>query len=378
MAYTAVKGGEEAIAAAEALIAAGIAGSGRLTPGQVRAGARLLIAQVMGEGGLYAPDLAALAIGQAEGDPIEAAFLLRAFRSTLPRLGYSVPAGRDAFRVRRRISSAFKDVPGGQLLGRTRDYTQRLLDLDGSFAGTALAAMAARNGDDGAGAGPDAFPPVIAELRAEGLLAAPAAPGIDSEEPFDVTREAPRYPAPRAARLQMLARGETGFMVAMAYSSLRGFGAAHPTLAELRSGEQPVRIRHPLTGSPVSVGHVVLTEVEAVNHAATGVGAGGHADLGRDDEAAPAAGQFDLGYGVVFGQHERKAIAMAVLDLGLGKGGGPPADEQFVLQHCDPIEASGSVEHLKLPHHVTFQSQLDRLRYARQLKLAGSANGGGG
>ena len=68
----------------------------------------------------------------------------------------------------------------------------------------------------------------------------------------------------------------------------------------------------------------------------------------------------------------RKAIAMAILDLALSIPGneGPAADEEFVLQHCDALESSGFVEHLKLPHYVTFQSQLDRLRYSRLAKLA--------
>jgi alpha-D-ribose 1-methylphosphonate 5-triphosphate synthase subunit PhnI len=123
MAYTAVKGGLEAISAAEALVHDG-AGT---VPAQ---GLRLLVDQVMGEGGLYAPQLAALAIEQVEGDPIEASFLLRAYRSTLPRVGYSLPVPATALRVRRRISSAFKEIPGGQVLGRTRDYTQRLLRID--------------------------------------------------------------------------------------------------------------------------------------------------------------------------------------------------------------------------------------------------------
>jgi len=370
MAYTAVKGGVDAILAAEALIV-GAGGQRRLDPARVAEGARLLVDQAMGEGGLYAPELAARAIAQAEGDPIEAAFLLRAYRSTLPRIGYSLPSDTGAARLRRRISSAFKDVPGGQVLGRTRDYTQRLLDLDGAPPRPAASAHGAngRGVPVAAGEAP-AFPRVVDELRGEGL-----APNVDAvagdAEPFDVTRDSPRYPAPRSARLQMLARGETGFMVAMAYSSMRGFGAAHPTIAELRHGELPVRIAHPLTGDPVSIGRVAMTEVEAVNHAATGSGAGGLASLDRGERGEGPDGGFDLGYGAVFGQHERKAIAMAILDMALSIPGnsGPAADEEFVLQHCDPIEASGFVEHLKLPHYVTFQSKLDRMRFQRLAKL---------
>jgi alpha-D-ribose 1-methylphosphonate 5-triphosphate synthase subunit PhnI len=380
MAYTAVRGGQAAIEAAEALIAE--ANLARLPTEKVGAGLRLLVDQVMGEGGLYAPELAALAIGQAEGDPIEAAFLLRAYRSTLPRIGYSLPAGGEQLRIRRRISSAFKEIPGGQVLGRTRDYTQRLLDLDGTFAARALAATRRNGAAEPTGVSEDEvlpdFPKVIDTLRAEGLVPpVPAAPEGEAEpEPFDITRDAPIFPAPRSARLQSLARGETGFMVALAYSVMRGFGAGHPTIAELRAGALPVRIAHPLTGNPVEIGAVELTEVEAVSHASSGVGAGSAGNLDLEaDRAERAAPRFDFGYGAVFGRNERKAIAMAILDTSLSISGntGPAADEEFVLQHCDPLESSGFVEHLKLPHYVTFQSQLDRLRHARLAKLAATS-----
>ncbi len=375
MAYTAVKGGLDAISAAEALVQDG-ADRTPLEPGSnPGAGLRLLVDQVMGEGGLYAPDLAGLAIQQVEGDPIEASFLLRAYRTTLPRVGYSLPVPASALRVRRRISSAFKEIPGGQVLGRTRDYTQRLLRIDRASPAIEASAVSA-NGNGHHSAVPSTparpeFPKVVDHLRDEGLVApVPNASGIDPE-PFDITREAPRYPAPRSARLQALARGETGFMVGMAYSIMRGFGAGHPTIAELRSGDLPVQIAHPLTGEPVTIGTVAITEVEGVSHSASGVGGSGAAGVGNDNDDAHADG-FDFGYGVVFGQNERKAIAMSILDLALSIPGneGPAADEEFVLQHCDALESSGFVEHLKLPHYVTFQSQLDRLRYGRLAKLA--------
>lgn len=393
MGYTAVKGGLDAILAAEALIARR---DGRLTPAQVAGGARLLIDQVMGEGGLYAPELAALAIAQAEGDPIEAAFLLRAYRSTLPRLGYTLPADGRRMRVLRRISASFKEVPGGQVLGRTRDYTQRLLDVDaGPGAGGDPGSLSVFSEGEGEESGPTSpslqpaigtrnaelapdppeFPRVTDELRAEGLVRRPSSPAA---EPFDITRAALRFPAPRSARLQALARGETGFMVAVAYSAMRGFGAAHPTPAELRHGELPVQVRHPLTGDAVSLGTISLTEVEMINHTSGGMG-GPTIVTGAAGDEAPAA-RFDLGYGVAFGQHERKALAMGMLDLSLSIPGnsGPAADEEFVLYHCDALESSGFVEHVKLPHYVTFQSALDRVRFRRlaQLAQAGAERGG--
>ena len=47
--------------------------------------------------------------------------------------------------VERRISAIFKDLPGGQILGPTFDYTHRLLDFE-------LARRAARRAGRGPGA----------------------------------------------------------------------------------------------------------------------------------------------------------------------------------------------------------------------------------
>jgi alpha-D-ribose 1-methylphosphonate 5-triphosphate synthase subunit PhnI len=397
--YSAVKGGLEAISVAERLIQ-----HPPLAPDETALDTRhlehqlaLAVDKIMSEGGLYAPELAALALKQAEGDLFEAAFLLRAYRSTLPRFGYSLPTRGDRMRVIRRISSAFKDVPGGQLLGRTRDYTQRLLDF------SLLGAGAARNGNgtngkphprplpiamergeqanDSAnghqhivedenesshhvplsraqGEGPGvrvSFPKVADTMRAAGLIA-PLADLDPSAEPPDVTIDAVRYPAPRTARLQMLARGESGAMLSFAYASLRAFGGGdHGTVAELRVGDLPLQVMHPLLGQAVTIGHYRATEAEL---------------LGPDrDEHVPGkvhAG-YSLSYGLVFGQHERKAISMAVLDSTLMATEGqerprgswsPAGDQEMVLSHIDPIESSGFVEHLKLPHYVTFGSSL--------------------
>jgi alpha-D-ribose 1-methylphosphonate 5-triphosphate synthase subunit PhnI len=83
----------------------------------------------MAEGSLYDRELAALAIKQAQGDIIEAVFLLRAYRTTLPRFAHAAPLDTGAMAVQRRISATFKDVPGGQILGPTYDYTHRLFDF---------------------------------------------------------------------------------------------------------------------------------------------------------------------------------------------------------------------------------------------------------
>jgi alpha-D-ribose 1-methylphosphonate 5-triphosphate synthase subunit PhnI len=363
MGYSAVKGGLDAISVAERLVQHPL-----LAPDETPLDTRhlehqlsLAVDKIMSEGGLYAPELAALALKQAEGDLFEAAFLIRAYRSTLPRFGYSLPARGDMMRVVRRISSAFKDVPGGQLLGRTRDYTQRLLDFSllGSGApanGKAnLTPPAPLSAPETGPWGEVPFPKVADTMRAAGLIA-PLREPDPAVEPPDITVDAVRYPASRPARLQLLARGESGAMLSFAYASLRAFGGGdHATVAELRVGDLPLQVVHPLLGTPVTIGRYRVTETEM---------------LGPDrDKHVPGkthAG-YSLSYGLVFGQHERKAISMAILDSTLMATEGqerprgswsPAGDQEMVLSHIDPIETSGFVEHLKLPHYVTFGSSL--------------------
>jgi alpha-D-ribose 1-methylphosphonate 5-triphosphate synthase subunit PhnI len=317
---------------------------------------QLALGRVMAEGGLIDRELAALAIKQAEGDLIEAAFLLRAYRSTLPRLGYSHAVNGNDMLVLRRVSSVFRDIPGGQLLGLTRDYTQRLLNLE-----LARDTEQAAPGVSGAPAGTSEcveYPLVIDFLRHEGLMA--PAPEVTSQaEPFDVTRTPPSFPMPRSGWLQVLARGEAGSMLMLAYSSMRGWGGTgHGALAELRYGELPVRISHPVTGRQVTIGHVDACEVHYV--------AGGFASM--QESEVP---DYQLGYGLVAGRDERKAISMSIIDCSLrfAKGGDtmPVANQEFVVSHVDSVESSGFVEHLKLPHYVTFQAGVQRAHRFRQL-----------
>jgi alpha-D-ribose 1-methylphosphonate 5-triphosphate synthase subunit PhnI len=359
LAYTAVRGGEEAIKAAEALENSAAAGSG-VTAEAVEKGLRYAVDAVMSEAGLYAPKLAAKAVAQAQGDLAEAAFLLRAYRSTLPRVGYTSASDPDEMRLIRRISSAFKDVPGGQVLGPTRDYSQRLLGLEREEEPPENGASESE--------GEGELPRITALLRDAGMVAKRRPE--ESGEPFDLTREALTVPASRSARLQSLARGEAGAMTALAYSSLRGFGAVHPTLGEFRVGYLPLRVAHPRLGEEVEIGEALCTEVEAVGR-----------DMGYGGEGEEKA--MSLGYGLVFGRNERKAIAMATLDAAIRVGGeraegpaGPAEDEEFVLYHADGIEATGFVEHLKLPHYVTFQSSLDRLREVQRNSTEGGDDEG--
>src|SRR3954469_7096520 len=130
--YVAVKGGEVAIANAHALLADRRRGD-RSVPAirldQIVEQLALGVDRVMAEGSLYDKELAALAIVQSRGDLIEAIFLVRPYRTTLPRFGYASPIDTAAMQVERRVSATYKDLPGGQVLGPTFDYTHRLVDF---------------------------------------------------------------------------------------------------------------------------------------------------------------------------------------------------------------------------------------------------------
>lgn len=352
MGYLAVKATQEALAAARRLAEPS---GGRETVAAARAHLPLAVDQVQSEAGLHEPHLAAIALTQARGDVTEAAFLLRGYRSTLPRRPPARAASAD-LRPLRRVSSAFRSVPGGQTLGATNDYAQRLLDLSQASRSDSERAQTADttvgNGDGNADGGEERPPKVLDLLRGERLVA-PAPPG-PAPDPVDVTRVALRFPAARSARLQALARSQTGALVAFAYANLRGYGPFHPTLAEFRVGRLPLVIDHPRTGRGVEVGEITVSEAEA---------------LGQ--KPRQEGGTLGVGYGCVLGQVERKAVAMAVMDAVLSgidddvPFESPLADEEFVLAHIDGIEAAGFVEHLKLPHEVTFAADLDRVRSVR-------------
>jgi alpha-D-ribose 1-methylphosphonate 5-triphosphate synthase subunit PhnI len=302
----------------------------------------------MAEGSLYDPDLAALAIKQARGDLIEAVFLIRAYRTTLPRFGASHPVDTAAMACDRRISATFKDLPGGQILGPTFDYTHRLLDF--ALAAEGFDPPAAPQAE-GAG-GP--VPHVTGFLAREDLIQ----PDPDGPTtPRDLTREPLDFPADRPLRLQALTRGDEGFVLSMAYSTQRGYGRNHPFVGELRIGTVPVEMDIPELGFSIDIGEVVLTECETVNQF-----------TGSKTEPP----QFTRGYGLVFGQTERKAISMALVDralrweeLGEDNSGAPAQDVEFVLYHADNVQATGFLEHIKLPHYVDFQSELELIRRLR-------------
>ncbi len=358
MGYVAVSGGREAIDNAEKFLGfmrrRETAGQSKIE--EIKKTLHFLVDRVMGEGSLYAPDLAALAIMQSAGDTFEASFMIRAFRTTLPRFSYSLPVDTGKMRVIRRISSAFKDIPGGQFLGPTSDYTLRLLDFDlleddPGTAGKTVKELMERAGIDAKV--PDSLAKVIEILRRENLVVESGRSGA-GQELFDVTRESLSFPASRSAQMQTLSRGETGGMLALAYSNMRGYGSAHPTIGELRVGYLPVEIKNPYSGKPACIGEILMTEAEIISDITTGDG----------------SPRFALGYGLCFGHNEVKAISMATLDRALQseKPQYPSEDQEFVLLHVDGIESMGFANHFKLPHYVTFQSSLDRLRKTKNKK----------
>ncbi len=363
MGYVAVKGGTEAIANSIALVEF-YRVKDETTPieiGQLQAQFRLAIDKIMGEGSFYAPEYGALALKQVEGDVLEAAFIMRAFRATVSRQYYSSIIDTRNMFVQRRISASFRDIPGGQVLGPTYDYTQRIIDtrlatesyeqvqafltrFRANLADTDLTAV-------------KTFGKVIDLLRAQGLLKGvneDPAPG--DTRVVDVTREAIRFPAPRSARLQMLARAETGGIMALGYSSMRGHGSVHPTVGELRVGLVDVRVLDP-RGRNRYIGRVRVTEAEMITSAKAAK------KKGRGAGNVP---YYSIGYGLCFGHNETKAICMGILDRAMREAStdSPSQDQEFVLYHTDGIEAMGFTNHLKLPHYVTFQSGLNNVREA--------------
>lgn len=355
MGYVAVKGGTDAIHNAEELVEYYRVREQTppLSVPQVMTQQRLGIDKVMGEGGLYAPEYAAIALKQTEGDVFEAAFMLRAFITTMERRYYSETIDTREMFIRRKISASFREIPGGQILGPTRDYTQRLLDTrmvreTSEDVGQFLKEFAGKI-DPKRLSEIKTHAKVIDLLRREGLLQ----PVGNNEDTTlkDITREAIAFPAPRSARLQMMARAETGGLMALGYASMRGFGSTHPTVGELRYGTVPLRVKDP-SGRLRYIGKMPVTEAEMISTAKI-----------QKKKQAP---YYAIGYGLCMGQNDTKAICMGILDRAMRSPdmGSPPNDAEFVLYHTEGVESMGFTNHLKLPHYVTFQAGLSNLRQA--------------
>lgn len=277
--YVAVKGGEKAIDAAHALQESRRRGDTdlpELSVAQIEQQLNLAVDRVMTEGGIADRELAALALKQASGDNVEAIFLLRAYRTTLAKLAVSEPLDTTEMRLERRISAVYKDIPGGQLLGPTYDYTHRLLDFTLLANGEAPTLTTADSEQQPS-------PHVFSLLARQGLAKFEEDSGA---QPDDITRTPPVYPCSRSSRLQQLMRGDEGYLLALAYSTQRGYGRNHPFAGEIRSGYIDVSIVPEELGFAVNVGELLMTECEMVN---------GFID--PPDEPP----HFTRGYGLVFG-----------------------------------------------------------------------------
>lgn len=359
--YVAVKGGEKAIDNAHRLLAEERRGDPdipEITTDQIAAQLGRSVDRVMTEGALFDRKLAALAIKQAAGDLIEAIFLIRAYRTTLPRFGYSEALNMRAVRARRRISATFKDVPGGQVLGPTFDYTHRLLDFDLEDVSAPALAQANETPESGEVVELQVdMPRVLEQLAREGLIEESLSPENEGANHVgDITREPRTFPADRDVRLQSLVRGDEGYLLSLGYSTQRGYGRTHPFAGEIRVGEVVVAFQPEELDFAIEIGDITVTECEMIN---------------QFKGSATEKPTFTRGYGLGFGHVERKAIAMALVDRSLRAGelgeerNAPAQDEEFVLSHADNIEATGFVEHLKLPHYVDFQSELELVRKMR-------------
>ncbi|TBX99092.1 carbon-phosphorus lyase complex subunit PhnI [Rhizobium laguerreae] len=349
--FTTIKGGREAIVQSHRLLDEQRRGDPAVTElsiEQIRQQLSLAVSRVMSEGALYDAELAGLAIKQSQGDLYEACFLLRAFRTTLPRFGFSEPLQTSRMVVSRRISTTHKTVPGGQILGPTYDYTYRLLNFDlfkESNAEQPLRADLMPSDSD------RLTDPLLHQVDAD-LFELPPEPS-DGEDVFDLTRAPLSFPTRRDQRLQNLTRGDEGFLLGLAYSGIRGYGRNHPFIAEIKVGEVVLEFEIPELGFVVEIGEITITECPTI-----------HPTIGKDD----AKPQFTKGYGIAFGHCERKAISMAIVDRSLRASEFgeerryPIQDEEFVMSHTDNVASSGMVQHLKLPHYVDFQAQVQLMR----------------
>jgi alpha-D-ribose 1-methylphosphonate 5-triphosphate synthase subunit PhnI len=340
MVYVATKGGEEAIQQAEKLFHAMKGPVTQELVTQVSEALPYLVDRVMGEGSLYAPELAALAIVQSGGDLYEAVLLIRAYRSTQPRIAYAAPLTVNDLYTLRRISATFKDIPGGQVLGPTLDYSHRVLQLDVLDNDQPPAPDTPASAEEPA----SPYYPLVADwLRQQGLIApVPEHAPVEPADIPDVTRDPVMIPAPRPHRLQAMARADTGGVLALGYASMRGYGFIHPTVNELRLARAEVGVTHPVTGAPFSAGRVRVSQAEIVTKGKTG---------------------YQVGFAATLGWNEVKLISSATLDIEMSHQEPHPAHtEDFVLYHTESIESSGFCIHFKLPHYVTFASSMDNVR----------------
>lgn len=316
----------------------------------------LLEEQVCAEAGIWAPDAARRALGQAQGDVPRAVALLKVWAATLPHLP-TEPIGPGDVTIVRRISSAYQDVPHGQWLGLAPDFAPRVLTWDDDPTGGPDGITAPSPAPTGSGTPEPSAAQLVTQRRSdttrvrrllEHLPLRTEDGGRDGADPA-VTMPVPPYD--RATRAALLARGETASLVSLA--SLVLGRRREAVLAELTVNDVQVRVRHPRTGVPVAVAEVPVAEAEAI--------------LDADVDGAPG---FAIGWGASLGSAERRAIAIALVDGAMqadeGLDEAIALDDETVVAAVDGSANNGFVEHLRLPHHASFASYLDQVRSGRR------------
>ncbi|PLY05259.1 MAG: phosphonate metabolism protein [Arcobacter sp.] len=344
MAYYAIKGGEEAIKNSLDFYSDLTSEAQKLDNEALIDGLTFSIDKVMSEGSLYSKKLAALAIKRSAGDMLNASFFLRAHRSSCQRIGISKTINVNDMRLNRRISSAFKDIEGGQLLGASNDYEIKLL-VDLKNEDVNLEEYSNKD---------NVIKSALTPLREDNLIKTLA----KEEQAWDITRNYPNAPYPRSAVLQVMSRGESGALLTVGYMTMRGYGDVHPTIGDLRIGELDIKFTHPFTKNDVKVGTIEATAVESIG------------TFNKDSEGDT---KLTTGFGFCFGKNETKAISMSIIDLTLYNNtysvGGDniiAADFEMIMHHLDGIESFGMTNHFKLPHYVTFQTDYQIFKCAQK------------
>ncbi len=347
MAYYAIKGGEEAINNSLDFYNEQTSKAQDIDEQSLIQGLTFSIDKVISEGSLYSKKLAAKAIKRSAGDLLNASFFLRAHRSTCQRLGECKVLDVNEMRLSRRISSAFKDIEGGQLLGPSNDYEIKLL-LDLKKEKTNIKEYSTHNNIIKSALSPLRDASLIKKLKKD-------------DKPWDITRSYPSAPYPRSAVLQVMSRGESGSLLAVGYTTMRGYGDVHPTIGDLRIGELDIIFTHPFSKKEVKIGSIEATAVECA----------GTFNQDKDGDT-----KLTTGFGFCFGKNETKAISMSIIDLSLynkaySLGGENiiAADFEMIMHHLDGIESFGMTNHFKLPHYVTFQTDFQIFNCAKEYAL---------
>ena len=268
--------------------------------------------------------------------------------------------------VERRVSATYKDLPGGQLLGPTFDYTHRLLDPDLRRGSRRRAGpqAAARRGDAARLRDACARRPDRGRRRPAG-----------EQGTGDITREPLDFPIGRDVRLQALSRGDEGFLLALGYSTQRGYGRSHPFVGEVRIGMVELELDVPELPFPVS-----RSAASASPNARWSISSRAPPRRRRN---LPAATAWCSANRSARRWRWRCATGRCAPASWARSRGAPAQDEEFVISHADNVQATGFVEHLKLPHYVDFQAELDLVRRmraeheAREIDAAKAGDEGG-